>query len=116
MIEVRLAIEQDFRLRPLEPQLLHARANLRRRRFEIGVDQYVPGARGNEVCRQLLAADIVKAISDPERRQRRRPLEINLRVCGEREKQGQERKRRRIGCLSKEVALIFPNSTSGHVG
>ncbi len=60
VVEVRLAVEQDFRIRPLEPQLLHAHANLRRRRFEVGVDQDVPGGRGNEVCGQLLAADIVK--------------------------------------------------------
>jgi hypothetical protein len=55
----RMSIEQDFRIRPLEPQLLHARANLRRRRFEIGVDEDVTGGRGDEVCGQLLAADIV---------------------------------------------------------
>ena len=86
VIEMRLAVEQDFRIRPLEPQLLHARPNLRRRRFEVGVDQNVTGGRGDEVCRQILAADIVKVIGDLERGQRRRPLGIQFRASGEREK------------------------------
>jgi len=90
--KVRLAVEQGFRIRPLEPQLLHARANLRRRRFEVGVDEDVPGRRGDEVCAQLLAADIVKVIGDLERRQRRRPLGVDLRASGEREKQCNKRK------------------------
>jgi hypothetical protein len=91
VVEVRLAVEQEFRIRPLEPQLLHARANLRRRRFEVGVDQDVPVRRGDEVCRQVLTADIVEIVSDLERRQRRRPLRIDFRECSAGEKQGEER-------------------------
>ncbi len=101
VIEVRLAVEQDFRIRPLEAQLLHARANQRRRRFEIGVDKDVTGWRGDEKCRQVLAADIVKVIGDLERRQRRRPLWIHFRECGEREKQGEEREEAAHGLFGK---------------
>ncbi|HSH38189.1 MAG TPA: hypothetical protein VK993_05335, partial [Chthoniobacterales bacterium] len=44
-------------LYPPTAPVLYARANLRRRRFEAGVDADVPGGCGDEVCRQLLAAD-----------------------------------------------------------
>ena len=59
VVEVRLAVEQDFRIRLLEPQLLHVFSNLRRRGFKVGVDEDVPGRRGDEVCREVLAADAI---------------------------------------------------------
>lgn len=49
----------------------------------IGVDEDIHGGRGDEVCGQLLASDIVKVFSDLIRRQRRRPLGIDFRACGE---------------------------------
>ena len=87
---MRLSIEQDFCIRPMEAQLLNARTNLRRRGFEVGIDENVTGGRRDEVCREVLATDIIKRVCDLERRQWRRHLGRDFREGGEGEKQGKE--------------------------
>ena len=90
MIEVGLAVEEDFCVTPFETEMLDALANLRRRGFEVGVDQDVPGGRGDEVSGEVLAADVVKVIGDLEWRERRGPLGVFFGAGGEDEEEGEE--------------------------
>jgi hypothetical protein len=78
VVEVRLAVEQDLRVLPAEAEFLHARTDLRRRAFQIGVDQDVPSRCRNEVGGEIATADVVEVVGDLERRQRRCPVRIDL--------------------------------------
>ncbi len=66
VIEVGVADEEDFGIAPVEAELFHTMANLRRRRGEIGVDEDVAFRRDDKIGGEIARADVVEVARDAE--------------------------------------------------
>ena len=87
MVEVRLAVEEDAGVGPAEAELLDAGADLRRGADEIAVEEDVAGGGGDEVDREVAAADVVEVAGDTEGCLGGGPV---WRVCGTKGRDGSE--------------------------
>jgi len=86
-----VADEEDFDVAPVKAELLDAVADLWWRGLEVGVDEDVALRRGDEVGREVAAADVVKVVGDAEGREGRGPVGVLVGAGGEREKgEGEE--------------------------
>ena len=78
VVEVGLAVEEDFGVGVAEAELLDAVADLGRRGLEVGVDENVAGGGGDEVGGEVAAADVVEVVGDLERGEGSGPLRLDL--------------------------------------
>src|SRR6185312_11100710 len=78
VVEVGLPIEKNFCVGPAEAEGLNAGANLRRRRFQIPIDEDVAGRRDDEIGGEVAAADIVEVSGNAEGLLRSGPFRIDL--------------------------------------
>ena len=62
-----MAREQDLNVTKLEPERFDVRANERNSSFKAGIDEDVTVRGGNEIAREALRADVVKAIGNAMR-------------------------------------------------
>src|SRR5215469_3979772 len=78
VIVVSLSVEEDFGVLPVEAETFDAGADLRRRAFEIGVDEDVSCGRGDEVGGEVAAAYVVEVVGDLERGDGGSPVGVGL--------------------------------------
>src|ERR1700733_6015988 len=76
VVEMRLAIEENLGIFPAEAELLNACAYLRRRSFEVRVDQDVSLRGYDEVAGKVLASHVVEVVGDSEWSDGCRPLGV----------------------------------------
>ena len=79
MIEVCMADEQNPDVFEVKAQLLDASANLRRRAFEVAVNQNVALRSRNQIRSQVFAPDVVQVSGDAKRPLRSSPVRPLLR-------------------------------------
>ena len=73
---MRLAIEENRRVFSAKAQLFHTRANLRRRRNQIRIDQHISLRGDHKVTGKVPAAHVIKIVGNSERREGRGPIGI----------------------------------------
>src|SRR2546430_2315477 len=66
VVVVRMTRQNDFDVLQFESERFDVRAHNRRRLFETGVEQDVPGRCRNQVTSQIVRADVMYCADDPK--------------------------------------------------
>ena len=105
VIEMGMTDQKNLEVAEFEAQLFHAIANEWHAAFEIGINENVAFARGDQITRQAFAADVVQIPGNAKRRKRRRPGAVRFRM----ERSGGAKRNRNYGtpCIVVENVVTW---------